>query len=75
MSTPERIGTIREAINEALHEEMQRDKRIFMMGEDIGLAGGVFKLTNGLYKSLAPSVCGTPPSSKPASSGWRLARR
>lgn len=48
MSTPKRIGTIREAINEALHEEMTRDERVIVMGEDIGVAGGVFKVTAGL---------------------------
>jgi len=48
MSTSDRIGTIREAINEALREEMQRDERVFIMGEDIGLAGGIFKVTAGL---------------------------
>ena len=52
MSTPERIGTIREAINEALHEEMQRDPSIILMGEDVGLAGGVFKVTDGLLKAF-----------------------
>jgi pyruvate dehydrogenase E1 component beta subunit len=52
MSTPERIGTIREAINEALHEEMERDATVFTMGEDIGLAGGVFKVTAGLLDSF-----------------------
>jgi pyruvate dehydrogenase E1 component beta subunit len=61
MSTPERIGTIREAINEALHEEMRRDERIFIMGEDIGLAGGVFKVTAGLQKEFgADRVRDTP---------------
>jgi pyruvate/2-oxoglutarate/acetoin dehydrogenase E1 component len=54
MSTPERTGTIREAINEALREEMQRDPRVFLMGEDIGLAGGVFKVTAGLQKQFGP---------------------
>jgi pyruvate dehydrogenase E1 component beta subunit len=54
MSTHERIGTIREAINEALHEEMRRDKRIFIMGEDIGVAGGVFKVTAGLLDTFGP---------------------
>ncbi len=54
MSTPERIGTIREAINEALHEEMQRDPKVILMGEDVGLAGGVFKVTNGLLKTFGP---------------------
>ena len=54
MSTPERTGTIREAINEALREEMERDPRVFLMGEDIGLAGGVFKVTAGLQKLFGP---------------------
>lgn len=54
MSTPERIGTIREAINEALREEMQRDKSIFIMGEDVGVAGGVFKVTAGLLEEFGP---------------------
>jgi len=52
MSMPERTGTIREAINEALHEEMARDERIFVMGEDIGIAGGVFKVTAGLLDAF-----------------------
>ena len=52
MSTPERIGTYRDAINEALHEEMRRDPTIIMMGEDVGLAGGVFKVTNGLLQAF-----------------------
>jgi len=54
MSTPERIGTIREAINEALREEMQRDESIFIMGEDVGVAGGVFKVTAGLLEEFGP---------------------
>jgi pyruvate/2-oxoglutarate/acetoin dehydrogenase E1 component len=54
MSTPERIGTIREAINETLREEMQRDPTIIMMGEDIGVAGGVFKVTAGLLQEFGP---------------------
>jgi len=51
---PERIGTIRQAINEALHEEMRRDERVFIMGEDIGVAGGVFKVTVGLLDAFGP---------------------
>lgn len=54
MSTPERTGTIREAINEALREEMERDERVFLMGEDIGTAGGVFKVTDGLLDEFGP---------------------
>ena len=38
----------REALNQALREEMQRDERVFLMGEDIGVFNGAFKVTNGL---------------------------
>jgi 2-oxoisovalerate dehydrogenase E1 component beta subunit len=39
--------TLLEAVAEALWEEMERDDRVFMMGEDIGVYGGAFKLTRG----------------------------
>ena len=38
-----------DALNEALHQEMERDERVFLLGEDIGVSGGVFKATAGLY--------------------------
>ncbi len=38
----------REALNQALREEMQRDENVFLMGEDIGVFNGAFKVTNGL---------------------------
>ncbi|RMF93270.1 MAG: alpha-ketoacid dehydrogenase subunit beta [Candidatus Schekmanbacteria bacterium] len=41
-----------EAITEALREEMERDERLFMMGEDIGAYGGVFKATKGLQEQF-----------------------
>ena len=37
----------REALNEALREEMHRDERVFLMGEDIGVFNGAFKVTAG----------------------------
>lgn len=37
-----------DAINEALGQELERDERVFLLGEDIGLSGGVFKATAGL---------------------------
>jgi 2-oxoisovalerate dehydrogenase E1 component beta subunit len=43
-----RIINYIDAINEALYQEMERDKRVFLLGEDIGLSGGVFKATAGL---------------------------
>ncbi|MCW2991351.1 MAG: alpha-ketoacid dehydrogenase subunit beta [Solirubrobacterales bacterium] len=38
----------RDALNEALREEMQRDENVILMGEDIGVFNGAFKVTNGL---------------------------
>ena len=38
-----------EAINEALHQEMERDERVFLIGEDVGAFGGAFKATAGLF--------------------------
>ena len=38
----------REALNAALREEMQRDETVMLMGEDIGVFNGAFKVTNGL---------------------------
>jgi len=37
-----------QALNEALHHEMERDSRVFVMGEDVGLIGGIFGVTRGL---------------------------
>jgi len=38
----------RDALNAALREELRRDERVFLMGEDIGVFGGAFKVTDGL---------------------------
>ncbi len=38
----------REALNQALREEFQRDERVFIMGEEVGYFGGAFKVTDGL---------------------------
>ncbi len=42
--------TYLEAISEALDEEMTRDERVFLMGEDIGPYGGAFRITEGFQK-------------------------
>ena len=46
------LMTYLDAINSALREEMARDERIFMIGEDVGLMGGVFKATKGLQEQF-----------------------
>lgn len=40
--------TCREALNQAMHEEMARDPNVFILGEDVGLYEGSFKVTRGL---------------------------
>src|SRR6185312_6425070 len=40
--------TVIEAVREALREEMQRDERVIVLGEDVGALGGVFRATDGL---------------------------
>ena len=42
--------TLVQAINLALVQEMEKDDRIIILGEDIGLNGGVFRVTDGLFK-------------------------
>ena len=48
------VMTYREALNMALREEMQRDPRVFVMGEEVGLYDGAYKVTQGLLKEFGP---------------------
>ena len=49
------------AINEAMREEMERDERVFVIGEDVDIFGGVFKITKGLVEKFGNRrVRGTP---------------
>ncbi|MCW5768276.1 MAG: alpha-ketoacid dehydrogenase subunit beta [Phycisphaeraceae bacterium] len=53
--------TLVDAINEALYQEMERDERVVCLGEDVGLNGGVFRVTDGLQKRFgADRVVDTP---------------
>jgi acetoin:2,6-dichlorophenolindophenol oxidoreductase subunit beta len=47
--------TYREAVVRALDEEMARDENVIFFGEDVGKAGGVFKVTPGLYDKYGPN--------------------
>jgi pyruvate dehydrogenase E1 component beta subunit len=44
----------REALNLALREEMKRDERVFVIGEEVGLYDGAYKVTQGLLKEFGP---------------------
>lgn len=46
--------TYLEAIRQALAEEMRRDPDVFLIGEDIGVFGGAFKATEGLFEEFGP---------------------
>jgi pyruvate dehydrogenase E1 component beta subunit len=51
-STGTRVLRYREALNEALREEMLRDESVMLMGEDIGVFNGAFKVTAGLLEEF-----------------------
>lgn len=53
--------TYSQAINEALDEELKRDEKVFIIGEDVGFFGGAMKVTRGLFEKYgAKRVVDTP---------------
>ena len=55
------VITYREALNQALDEEMARDERVFLIGEEVALYNGAYKVSRGLYdKYGARRVIDTP---------------
>jgi pyruvate/2-oxoglutarate/acetoin dehydrogenase E1 component len=72
--------TLVEAVNDALHTEMERDDSVMVMGEDVGRAGGVFRATAGLLDRFGPDRCVDTPLAEAgilgtavglAMAGWR----
>jgi pyruvate dehydrogenase E1 component beta subunit len=72
--------TLVEAVNDALHAEMERDDSVMVMGEDVGRAGGVFRATAGLRDRFGPERCVDTPLAEAgilgtavglAMAGWR----
>ena len=68
-------ATFLEAVSEALWEEMERDERVFLMGEDIGAYGGAFKVTRGFLDRFGPSRVIDTPSRRGDSPGLRRGPR
>src|SRR5437667_8980846 len=55
------VITMREALNQALREEMLRDENVFLMGEEVAAYQGAYKVTKGLLEELGPKrVIDTP---------------
>jgi pyruvate dehydrogenase E1 component beta subunit len=48
------VITMREAISQALWEEMERDERVFILGEEVGVWGGTYAVTKGFYDRFGP---------------------
>ncbi|MBI4170338.1 MAG: alpha-ketoacid dehydrogenase subunit beta, partial [Candidatus Aenigmarchaeota archaeon] len=49
-----------QAINLALHQEMEKDSDVIVLGEDVGVNGGVFRVTEGLFNKFPDRVIDTP---------------
>ena len=54
--------TFREAIRKAMSDEMSADRNVVLFGEDVGVYGGCFKVTEGLWKEHPDQVIDTPVS-------------
>jgi 2-oxoisovalerate dehydrogenase E1 component len=61
-----REQTFVEALNAALHGEMERDERVFLMGEDVGLIGGIFGVSRGLRDRFGEERVRDTPISEPS---------
>lgn len=59
----------RDAISSALAEEMRRDEKVFVMGEDVAITGGVYKATRGLLEEFGPQRVRNTPLSEIAIAG------
>jgi pyruvate dehydrogenase E1 component beta subunit len=64
--------TFRTAIRDALAEEMRRDPRVILLGEDVAAAGGAFKETVGLFEEFGPARVWDTPISEQAIIGAAL---
>ncbi|MEZ4516851.1 MAG: alpha-ketoacid dehydrogenase subunit beta [Chloroflexota bacterium] len=61
--------TMRQAITDALHEEMIRDESVFIMGEEVGVWGGTYAVTRGFYDEFGPRRVRDTPISEMAIGG------
>jgi pyruvate dehydrogenase E1 component beta subunit len=64
--------TVAEAICEGLREEMDRDPRVFLMGEDVGAIGGIFATSRGLQEKFGPERVRDAPISEASIVGYAI---
>ncbi len=67
--------TVREALRDAMAEEMRRDPDVFVMGEEVAEYQGAYKITQGLLQEFGPQRVSTRPSPSTASPASASARR
>jgi len=65
----DRVITVRQALNEAMREEMRRDQRVIIMGCDVGIRGNPFGVTKGLYEEFGAVRVRDTPISEAAIAG------
>ena len=63
--------TVRDALNSALSEEMTRDEKVFIIGEEVGEYQGAYKITKGLHQKFGANAFAIRPSRKPVLRVWR----
>jgi pyruvate dehydrogenase E1 component beta subunit len=61
--------TMRQAISDALREEMQRDENVFIMGQEVGVWGGTYAVTRGFYDEFGEKRIRDTPISEMAIGG------
>ncbi len=67
-----RVITVKQALNEAMHEEMRRDETVIVMGCDVGIRGNAFGVTRGLYEEFGAERVRDTPISEAAIVGVSL---
>ena len=68
-ATGERVVSYAEAVREALRLAMHADERVFVLGEDVGVYGGAFGVTDGLLEEFGPARVRDTPISEAAIAG------
>ena len=61
-----------EALNLALKQEMQKNSKVIVFGEDVGIDGGVFRVTDGIYKQFGENRCFDTPLAESAIVGTAI---
>jgi 2-oxoisovalerate dehydrogenase E1 component beta subunit len=64
--------TMAQALNRALHDEMEADERVLVFGEDVGVLGGVFRITDQLQAKFGDERCFDTPLAESAIIGTSL---